>query len=540
MSELQDEAALPRLLGDPEQRDDGGALTDLIRKQPFSVVLLDEFEKSHPRIWDLFLQVFDDGRLTDRQGRIADFRHALIVLTSNLGSDVADDAGVGFVERGAGFHPGAVLRAVRKSFRKEFLNRLDRIVVFRPLSRDTMRQILRKELDAVFGRRGLRNRSWAAEWDESAIEFLLERGFTADLGARPLRRAIERHLLTPLAQQIVERRFPEGDQFLFIRGASAGLEVEFVDPDGPPDEQSQAVEPLSVGDRSLRLENVVLAPRGSAAELELLRFQLGRVTAAVESEEFKGAKHAALELTGDAGFWDSPDRFSILDEAEYIDRIEGGVRAARSLIGRLESLEGRSSVSVRPLFGRLAQQLYLLGHACDDVRLHRPHDAFLLVEAGHAQDASPESSNRFASRLGAMYRGWADRRGMRWEPLGSGRRNPREPFRLMASITGYAAFSLLEGESGLHVFESQEASRRPARRRLARVLVASHDDGAPPRDPDGLRVQAAERLDQTRAAPTRVVRYYRETPSPLVRDRLRGWRTGKLERVLAGDFDLML
>ena len=135
------------------------------------------------RIWDLFLQVFDDGRLTDRSGITADFRHAIIIMTSNLGGTVPSGTNLGFSPDNSRFSPAAVERAVNHSFRKEFLNRIDRMIVFRPFSRDTMREILRKELDEVFHRRGLRNRAWAVEWDDAAIEFLLEKGFTPDLGS---------------------------------------------------------------------------------------------------------------------------------------------------------------------------------------------------------------------------------------------------------------------------------------------------------------------------------------------------------------------
>ena len=115
----------------------------------------------------------------------------------------------------------------------EFINRIDRVVAFRPLGRSIMREILYKELDLVLHRRGLRNRSWAVEWEDSAIEFLLSRGFDRNLGARPLKRAIERYLLSPLALTIVNHQFPDGDQFLFVRSDGRSIVVEFIDPDAP-------------------------------------------------------------------------------------------------------------------------------------------------------------------------------------------------------------------------------------------------------------------------------------------------------------------
>ena len=139
-------------------------------------------------------------------------------------------------------------KSVERSFRPEFLNRLDRVVVFQPLGREIMRGLLEKELTDVLRRRGLRMQPWAVEWDEAAIDFLIEQGFSAELGARPLKRAVERHLLTRIATAIVERQFPEGDQFLFITARDGtGLDVAFVDPNAGEPEPAAAEEP---GDRA--------------------------------------------------------------------------------------------------------------------------------------------------------------------------------------------------------------------------------------------------------------------------------------------------
>jgi ATP-dependent Clp protease ATP-binding subunit ClpC len=278
MSELQGYEDVERLLGgdDPEKSQ---ALVDRIRKQPFSVVLLDEFEKAHPRVWDLFLQLFDDGRLTDRRGNTADFRCAIVILTSNLGGVIPAGDRPGFSDgpgdRQGEFSARGVLRALSRAFRPELLNRLDRIVVFRPLDRETMRGILRRELADVFLRRGLRSREWAVEWDPSAIEFLLEEGFTPDMGARPLKRAIERHLLAPLASTIVSHRVPRGDQFLYITCRDDALAVEFVDPDAQPADAAAA--DAGARDGSLSLRSIALSPRGSAAEIGARSHRASRV-----------------------------------------------------------------------------------------------------------------------------------------------------------------------------------------------------------------------------------------------------------------------
>jgi ATP-dependent Clp protease ATP-binding subunit ClpC len=214
MSEFQTPESLRRIIGDGGG---GRSLVDEIRKQPFSVVLLDEMEKAHPRVLDLFLQVFDDGRLTDRRGNTGDFRQAIVILTSNLGAATQT---IGLQKAS---ETSNIQKALARELRKEFLNRIDRVVVFRPLSRETMREILRKELIEVFHRRGLRNRDWTIECDDSAIDFLLADGFTEDLGARPLKRAIERHVLTPFAQKIVTKQMPKAGSVMVLRAENGGL-----------------------------------------------------------------------------------------------------------------------------------------------------------------------------------------------------------------------------------------------------------------------------------------------------------------------------
>ena len=170
----------------------------------------------------------------------------MIILTSNLGTGQRVES-IGFRRAESDSDHEQLVKSVedslKRAFRPEFLNRLDRVVVFRPLDREVMRRILRKELDDVFQRRGLRSRAWAVEWDPSAIELLLEQGFTPDLGARPLRRAVERHLLAPLAHTIVTHQVPQGDQFLYVTTSDDGLVVEFIDPDAPAHTASATAEP---------------------------------------------------------------------------------------------------------------------------------------------------------------------------------------------------------------------------------------------------------------------------------------------------------
>jgi ATP-dependent Clp protease ATP-binding subunit ClpC len=524
MSEYQSDDAAWRLT-DVARDGSARSLVTRIREQPFSVVLLDEFEKSHPRVWDLFLQVFDDGRLSDRNGNVADFRHSIIILTSNAGATLSRSAGPGFTAAAGGFSRGAVEKALFETFRREFLNRLDRIVLFNPLDRSLMREILHKELQRAMQRRGLRTRDWAVEWEPSAIEFLLDRGFTPDLGARPLRRAIEQHLLAPLARSIVEHRTPQGDQFLFVRSAGERLDVEFIDPDKPAP-SAEAARPHDVGDRELlELRDLVYAPDNTAAGLGALHAGFERLQDAVVSSRWRNARDADFAAMNDRAFWSRPDRFEVLDRIERRDRIESAIDTAQRLDERLQR-DGADASFV----ARHAQLLWLLEHAVAAVEEREPQDALLAVAASDADlKRDPAQVRAWWQQVLGMYMAWVERRNMRAEVL----EQDAERCRARLAVSGFAAYRILAAEQGMHTLEQDASEHDTALRRCSiRVRVAADMPGQP--RPDLLRSEALAGDEEMR-----VCRRYRATPSPLVRDSVRGWRSGRLDRVLAGEFDVM-
>ncbi|MGB9180110.1 MAG: AAA family ATPase [Pyrinomonadaceae bacterium] len=550
MSELKTADSVDRILGESGELSESAALVNAIRKQPFSVVLLDEFEKAASGIWDLFLQVFDDGRLTDRRGNTADFRHSIIIMTSNLGATLPHGASIGFtqvIRDQEQFASLSVERAVAQSFRREFVNRIDRIVVFRPLGWSVMRELLQKELKDVLLRRGFRNRQWAVEWDESAIEFLLQKGFTADLGARPLKRAIERYLLSPLAMTIVNHQFPEGDQFLFVRARDEQIVVEFIDPDALDKRDEEATEPLQAdapaaqedfGD--LQLKEIVLEGRGTMAEVAFLQNAYEQLAERVGNEEWHERKTRALLQTTRPDFWDSPERFSVLGLAEYMDRIEAGLETAGSLLQRISrtlSQPAGHKQFPHKLVQRVAQHLYLLDAACTGLAQSQPRDAFISVKATRDTVADREFGDAFAGRLAKMYRLWAEKRGMRVDILEETCGDAVTPSQHLLAVSGFAAYSILQQESGLHVLEMIEDGKQFNRIKV-HVRVAPQPD-EPPVHGEGARAQAVHTFLAHDAEAHKTTRSYREQPSPLVRDRLRHWRTGKIERVLGGDFDLI-
>jgi ATP-dependent Clp protease ATP-binding subunit ClpB len=208
MSEYMEKHSVARLIGAPPGYvgyDEGGSLTEAVRRRPYQVILFDEVEKAHPDVFNVLLQVLDDGRLTDGQGRTVDFRNTLIVLTSNLGSEALASLPEGAdVERAR----GAVMEAVRAAFRPEFLNRLDEILLFRRLSRDDMKGIVEIQLERL--RKLLADRKIILEVDAAASAWLANAGYDPVYGARPLKRVIQRELQNPLAQQILEGHIPDG------------------------------------------------------------------------------------------------------------------------------------------------------------------------------------------------------------------------------------------------------------------------------------------------------------------------------------------
>ncbi len=532
MSELADGFSLDRVTG-ASTAAGGGSLAAAIRRQPFSVVLLDEFEKAHPRVWNLFLQVFDDGRLTDAAGEIADFRNSIIILTSNLGATLATGERLGFAEGGTGFSAAAVERSVSRAFAPELRNRFDRVVVFRPFTRDVMRKILVKEIADTSARRGLRRREWAVEIEESAIEFLLDRGFTTDLGARPLKRSLERYLLAPLARTIVERRVPEGDQFLFVRTDGDALAVEFVDPDAP----TTAPVTLAAATRAADLRAIAWDAHGTAGEMQELRGSLERFGTRIDGNTWREAKAHWLGMPAQDGFWQRPDRFEILGRAEYMDRIESGARSARSLLARLDGdSAAQRQMWPRNMVSRLAQQMLLLEAAADEAMTTGPRDAFVCVQAGPDGPDRAEEQD-FARRIAAMYEAWARQRGMRIAVLKPTSRHAADTVWL--AVSGFSSYVSLAPEDGLHVLEWGSNAEGGVKRATVRVRVVAQPP-VPARNGEAdLARQAAEALDGAPSPPPIIVRRYRGTPSPLVRDSVRGWRTGRIERVLAGDFDLV-
>ncbi|MFD7992384.1 ATP-dependent Clp protease ATP-binding subunit [Streptomyces mexicanus] len=219
MSEYQERHTVSRLVGAPPGyvgHEEAGQLTEVVRRHPYSLLLLDEVEKAHPDVFNILLQVLDDGRLTDSQGRTVDFTNTVIVMTSNLGSEAITrrGAGIGFGPGGADADEEArreqILRPLREHFRPEFLNRIDEIVVFRQLTAEQLRQITDLELEKT--RRLLHAQGVAVEFTDAAVDWLAQRGYQPEYGARPLRRTIQREVDNQLSRLLLDGRVGSGSR----------------------------------------------------------------------------------------------------------------------------------------------------------------------------------------------------------------------------------------------------------------------------------------------------------------------------------------
>ena len=233
MSEYMEKFSVSRLIGAPPGYvgyEEGGQLTEAVRRRPYSVVLLDEIEKAHPDVFNILLQVLDDGRLTDNQGRTVNFKNTIIIMTSNLGSHmiqerlehVSDED----VENVLGDLRYKLIELLRKTIRPEFLNRIDEVVLFKPLSRNEIRKIVDIQIDKVTSM--VKERDIILQVDDEAKDWLAKLGYDVTYGARPLKRTIQKYLINPLSQELLTGNFGNGDAVLVTQSSNAGLDFRKV------------------------------------------------------------------------------------------------------------------------------------------------------------------------------------------------------------------------------------------------------------------------------------------------------------------------
>ncbi len=242
MSEYREQHTVSRLFGAPPGYvgyEEGGQLTEAVRRRPYRVILFDEIEKAHPEVWNALLQILDDGRLTDGQGRVVDFRNSVLIMTSNLGTEYVRHSGsLGFLhnrnDTEERLEHEKIEKALKSTFRPEFLNRIDEIITFSPLTLEQMSEIVDLQMNEVQER--MKERGLRVELTPAAREWLSKEGFDPAFGARPLRRALQKHVESPLSINLLEGHFSEGDKIivdvdettekLFFRQVGQGIPAE--------------------------------------------------------------------------------------------------------------------------------------------------------------------------------------------------------------------------------------------------------------------------------------------------------------------------
>jgi ATP-dependent Clp protease ATP-binding subunit ClpC len=242
MSEYREQHTVSRLFGAPPGYvgyEEGGQLTEAVRRRPYQIVLFDEIEKAHPDVWNAQLQILEDGRLTDGQGRVVDFRNTVLIMTSNIGTEYAKQGGtLGFIRSGAVADEALESRkkveeGLKRTFRPEFLNRVDEIIIFHTLTLEHMEQIVDLQMSEIRDR--LAERGITVELSQAACTWLAREGYDAAFGARPLRRALQRHVESPLSKRILQGEFESGDH----------VRVD-VDPDADDGLLFEKLEPIPV------------------------------------------------------------------------------------------------------------------------------------------------------------------------------------------------------------------------------------------------------------------------------------------------------
>ena len=246
MSEYMEKHSVSRLVGSPPGYigyDEGGQLTESVRRKPYSVVLLDEVEKAHPDVFNILLQILEDGKLTDAQGRKVDFRNTIVIMTSNIGAatisknqsfgfSVGDESGLSYDEM-----KGRIMGELKKVFRPELLNRIDEVIVFHKLSKDEIKVIVELMMKRL--REQMVEHEAAIELTEGAKELLVDKGYDPAMGARPLRRAIQRFIEDPLADYVLGRSLKPGSTIVVDRKEGNSEEVDIRVVEGPPPEEER-------------------------------------------------------------------------------------------------------------------------------------------------------------------------------------------------------------------------------------------------------------------------------------------------------------
>lgn len=492
MSEFKDFHSFEKFIGSPGARADSplqmGSLLSRVRQQPFSVILLDEIEKAHANIFDVLLQVFDDGRLSDPTGRTTNFTQTIIIMTSNLGSEVTDAPPLGFLPAPENSLQNEASRAMESFFRPEFLNRIDRIIAFRPLDREHVRILAQRELGQVLLRSGITRRELRVDVDPGVIDILVREGFSSVYGARPLKRAVEKFALLPIARQIVHMTGENRQSLLRLLPAGNGITVRIVQDRLSRKQESiargvQVVDPIHGTKSKLKpdqIEERVTELQNTIADLEQQ----------CADRKLEQLKTDLLHRTTLVNFWDDPEQArDVLGEIYRLERLLEAVARVRKrsedLVHQFETAKSKGDAD------RLASVAEKVAHSHQHADLVRfslecqspldRSDAFICLST-----VEEDAADDLVGNLADMYLNWARLKGFEAKILHEELQSPKFTKELTLLIEGVAIFGLLRGEAGMHEMVYGRTSRQAKKSKFVKVRVL------PVIDQDGSEVLPSE------------------------------------------------
>ena len=438
LSEFKDYHSFEMLIGDPKKPERPARLVDPVRAQPFQVVLLDEIEKAHGNIWDLLLQVLDDGRLTPAGGPAVSFRNTIVIATANVGAQALARRPMGFIGGAPGEDSGRLQTELEAVFRPELLNRFQHIVRFLPLTKDEVQEIARSELRRVLEREGIVGRRLAVDVDKDVLDLVVARGYDEKYGARALKRQLQQLVIMPIATLLMERRVDDAS-ILRLTARHGEVKVAVLDSEDSRAQRREA-EPLRLADgRKVGRDTL----QTMLAEAQA---QLAAIAAGVNLPALQGERNALENRRSEVDLWRDPRAAAgLLEACDQIDRVIERLDRLQRDQAELSSALTRSAE--REELTRLAERLQR--HGGYVAQAHRE----LLAMGGSGYggaliEIAPIGRARPArDLLYRTYTAWAEHRKYRVlivrEPM-----TDDEP--VMIAVVGPYAYGYLRGEAGHH------------------------------------------------------------------------------------------
>lgn len=437
LSEYKDYHAFQLLIGDPDNPGRPARLIDPVRARPFQVVLLDEIEKAHANVWDLLLQLLDEGRLTPATGKTVSFRNTIVIATTNVGAREQARSSPGFTSGGSSARDDRMRAALEASFRPEFLNRFQHVCLFHPLTEEHVRQIAQMELRRVLARQGVAGRKIAIDVTPSVTDLVVRDGYDEKYGARAIRRMIQRHVTVPVATLLLERAIDDGS-ILRLAADKGAVRVDVVD---TPETRSQKAEAKPI---KTRLGKVTTKQEVASLLVEL---KSSRIEMAQSFELKTKAADSERPLDG-ADSWEDTDSLIRLARQR-----EAALSSSRRL-DRLLEQEVEFEAWLTRAVTREERQRLLSAVVRYEAEFQAARRELIVMPDASISDALVElkplaSKNSNALELFNVYAGWAKQRGysvdLVCEPM-----SQHEP--VIAAVGGHYAFGYLHLESGHHRF----------------------------------------------------------------------------------------